>query len=156
MNQVVAVVKRGIEVNQRAPAFGCNLTDFLAYFVAPHARAAPETPVARQQWRQIGDIDFHIGVNLAQGVDEAQIVGLERAVEVGPVARVGVVDAQMHYGHIGAERFGALPFLRGHVGVMSVVEKRRSGTSEVSHLIAIAEKQGELGRIGISGRIGES
>ena len=89
-----------------------------------------------------------MGVGTAQGVDEGEVVGDELVAVVGPVARVGVVEAEVYDGLVGGKGYGiAIGLLLG-VGAVPMVEQRGTRMAEVAHIVALAQHLAQTGGVG--------
>ena len=89
-----------------------------------------------------------VGVGTAQGVDEGEVVGDELVAVVGPVARVGVIEAEVYDGLVGDKGDGIAVSLLLGVGAVSVVKKSGTRVTKVAHLIARSQHLTQTGGIG--------
>ena len=91
--EVGTAVKRLVEVDELCSGALCHLLDGLLNLCVPVACAALEAWVAMEDGRHLADQDAGFGVHQAEGINQGAIVRDELLLPVGPVARVGVVQA---------------------------------------------------------------
>ncbi len=106
-------VERGVEVDELRPGVLGHPLDAALDFGMPVARARLEAVVAVRDGREARHQNAARGISLAERVDERPVVGDELVAVMGPVARVGVVDAEVDDHDVGSEgqRLGALGLL---------------------------------------------
>ena len=123
---------------------------------APLARSAVETRMINTDRSQSRHENAHMGVGGAQRIDEGKIIGDEFVAIVRPVARIGVVDAQMDHRNIGTKLQCGTKFRLIEIGTMAMTQQGRAGFAEVLHLITLAEQALQHHRVGILLAVGHS
>ncbi|GFI07475.1 hypothetical protein IMSAGC006_02232 [Muribaculaceae bacterium] len=146
-NQILAVDQRCAEVDQFGSGGMRHVRDQFAYAVAPFTGAGTEATVSRADRGHVGHYDAHVGVHRAQGVGEPQIVAHECVAVIGPVARVGVVGAEMDHGYVRRKLKCMREFCRLAVRVVAFPEQCGTVAPEVAHLIAFAKRLLQARRI---------
>ena len=133
-----------------------HLLHSLRNFLAPLARSAVETRMINTDRSQSRHENAHMGVDCAQRIDEGKIIGDEFVAIVRPVARIGVVDAQMDHRNIGTKLQRGTKFRLVEIGAMAMTQQGRTGFAEVLHLIPLAEQALQHHRVGILLAVGHS
>ena len=90
--------------------------------------------------RQARHKNAHMGVDCAERIDEGEIIGDKFVAIVRPVARIGVVDAQMDHGNIGTKLQRGAKFGLIKIRTMAATQQSGAGFAKVLHLIAFAEQ----------------
>ena len=125
-------------------------------FGMPVAGARFETPMAIGQRSHACQEEAHLRVHLAEGLHERTIVANELVAIVGPVARVGIIDAQVDDHNVAGKGQGILVFLLLGVRAVSVVEQGSSGLAEVAHFVCIAQHSLQLHGVSVHFAVGHT
>ena len=83
--------------------------------------------------------EAHLRIGCTQRIHYREVVLDEFIAIIGPVARVGVVDAEVYHGNVALEGERLLKLLLHHIGAVSVIEQRGTGLAEVAHYILVAQ-----------------
>ena len=119
--EVRTTVQRRVEVDELCSCAMCHQLDGLLNLCVPVACAALEARMAMEDGRHLADQDTRLGVRRAEGINQGTVVRDEFLLPVGPVARVGVVQAKMDDHPVGLEvqRFAELRQM--DVGTMPLI-----------------------------------
>ena len=104
IGQPIGVRHQGrVEIDPFHPGNIGHLLHGLRNFFAPLARAAVKSRMINANRRQARHENAHLRIDCTQRIDESEIIGDEFVAIVRPVARIGIVDAEMHHGDIGTK-----------------------------------------------------
>ena len=132
-------IERFVEVDEFGSAYTRHGFDGSLNFVVPLLRTRLEARMAVCDGRHASQYEAHLGVGGTQRVHNGEIVLHKLVAIVGPVAWVGVVDAEMNDGDVALEAQRLLKFRLLHVGTMTLIEKRGARLSEVTHHISVTQ-----------------
>ena len=90
-------------------------------------------------WQQAGHNDAGLGVGHAERIDEGAIVRNKLVAIVGPVARIGIVDAKVNHHNVGSKVHGLAELRLFGVRPMSTKEQCGTGSAEISYFIFLAQ-----------------
>ena len=141
------MIERRMEIDKFHSCHASHRFNGLLYLVVPQFGARCEAMVVVADGREMRYEDAHLWVHLSQGVDEMQIIGYKLIAVIGPVAWVGVVDAEMHHSDIGCERLRCVPLSLLEIRHVAVCQQCGRRPPEVSHLIGVAQHTLQLRRI---------
>ena len=97
--------------------------------------------------------EAHLRIGSTQRIHYRKVVLDEFVAIVGPVARVGIVDAEGYHGNVALEGERLLKLLLHHLGAVAVIEQRGTGLAEVAHYIPLAQHTLQLRWIGVAGTV---
>ena len=152
--EVGTMVERLVQVNEVYAGYQGNLLDGLLYLGMPVTGARLETRVAVEDGCHTAYVDIHLRIHLTQRIDEGKVVGDEQVTIVGPVARVGVVEAEVYDGLVGDEGKGITPGLLVYVGTVPTTQKGSSRVAEVAYIVSFAQHLAQTGGVTVLFTIG--
>ena len=128
----------------------CNLFNLLLNLPIPVACTALEAsvPVEDRCHAANDNLWIAVGVRLPETFDYAGIVAEELIAVVGPVAWVGVVEAQVDYHNVGSKLKCGLVFWQRGVWAVSFVQQGCTRMPEIAHLVLLAEQLLQLCGVG--------
>ena len=142
--EVGAMVERLVQVDEVCSREMDYLLDGVLYLGMPVACAGLETGVAVEDGSHAAYVDLDTRIGLAQAVDEGEVVGDELVAIIGPVARIGIVEAEVDDGLVGCKGNGIVIGLLLHVGAMATAQEGGSRMAEVADLIPRPQQRGQL------------
>ena len=113
--EVRAVIKFCMQVNQSGVGEYCDIFNVLLYLPVPVACARFEARMAVGDRRQAADPDFTLRVRLSESIDQGQIILREVIPVIRPVARIGVVQSEVDDDPVGGKVEGGLALDRKSV-----------------------------------------
>ena len=100
-------------------------------------------------WSHTRQYEAHLWIGCTQRIHYRKVVLDKFVAIVGPVARVGIVDAEVYHGYVAFEGKHLLKLLLHHIGAVAVIEQRGTGLAEVAHYIPLAQHTLQLRGIGV-------
>ena len=146
--QVGPAVQRRVEVDELCPRSGGHLRHACLYLGMPIARAAGKATVAVEDGRQAAHPHADRGIDGAKRVDQGAVVPDKIIAILRPVARVGIVESQVHDNPVRTKGQRGAKLLHLHVGAVAAPQERRPGMTEVAHFKLRAKQAPQLCRIG--------
>ena len=142
-------IERFVEV-YHLHLFGLGNTCYrLLDFAVPITRTRLETRVAVRQRSHPCNEKTHLRVGLAEIIHQRTVVADELVAVVGPIARIGIIDAQMDHHNVARKGYRITVFLLLVVRAVSPVQQGSTRLAEVAHLVPLAQHLLELDGIGV-------
>ena len=141
--------QRLIEVDEPGSGLPCDGLDGVLDVAVVRDVARQQPVVRRSEGRHPGDIELRLRIRFPQAFDEGQIVLHEVDSADRPVARVGVVDAEVDHDDVPGEGQRLLILGLLHIGAMSPPQQGRSRLPEVPDLVAVPQQRLQLSRIAV-------
>ena len=154
--KVIACVKRGKEVDKPNASRRCHLLNMLLNLSMPVARATLVATVVMRNGCHATNPHFRLGICHLEGINEGNVVGIKLVAEVGPVARVGIIKAEVNHHDVCLKVYRLAVFRHLHIGAMSLAEQRRTRMPEVFHLIAVAKHRLQTHGVGLFSTVRDS
>ena len=112
-----------MKVYQLCPGKLSHSFNGLLYLFVPVARARLKTGVAVGNGSHSRHQDTRLWIDYTERVDQRQIVSDEIITIIGPVARIGIIDAQMNHNNISREGQCLLKFFLSDIGTMPFIQQ---------------------------------